>query len=263
MSLPLLQSTAVAAAVCLNAAVWDAIATVLFSRTYTLLGLSAAFTSAAFQCLALSGVQPHVMAVANGAGAFVALVIANNRRGAALSPAQKTAAVLMVAGAAAGIAGIMPPESAVEVSRQRLLRFVAAAYCLSAVAAAPPAATWIKEGSHALRQLPRKWLLPVADAVNAAAFTACMALVSAASATWAVALLPVAGAVTLTSSVASLRVNSVTDHVCISYIGWCAGLLSIDVVGGYRFNIVLIVVQMTCFALALSLILNDPRKSAA
>lgn len=263
MSWTVFTTAPVAVAICFNAAVWDAIATVLYSRAYTLNGVSSAIMSAAFQCLALNGVQPHLLAVSNGAGVFIALIIANKGTGSPLSPAQKTAAGLMVAGGVTGLAGISPPDSTAKLSSDKLVTFVLAAYALSAACAAIPSVTWVRDGSNILRQLSRKWLFPAADAINASAFTACLMLASVAAEPWALGFLPIAGSLTLASSVASLRINTVADHVCICYIGWCVGLLILDLIGGYRFNAVLVVVQMACFAIALLLILKDPQKEAS
>lgn len=245
----------VAAAICLNAAVWDAVAVILYHRSYTLFGVSAAFMSAAFQCVALTSVQPHILAVVNGCGVFAALYLDAKTRKAHLSPAIKAAAVIMVVSGATGMIGIRPPPPASNL-KQKLGLVIAAAYLIAAVAILPPALVWARRGYQLIRCTKRRWLLPVADAANATAFTACLALVAASDAGWPLLALPVAGAITLTSSVASLKVNTVRDHVCISYVGWCTGLLALDASGGYSVNMVLLVVQLTGFAVALTIVLR-------
>lgn len=234
-----------------NAAVWDACAIVLFHRLYTTWGLVAVLISGAFQCMALSTMQPHVLAAING----ISIVLALTMQGKTTKPLtrlQKAAVGFMIVAAAVGLSGIQDEQT----NRSAKYSTVLAILCTtSALVLFKPVKIALFKGVDALRQRRAKYLIPVADALIGTAATTCVASLSTTTKLWALVELLLIGLAGVATSRFSLGVNTVKDHVTISYSLWSIGLLSVDLAGNYTYDPRLVAVQFFFVAVSLTILI--------
>lgn len=247
---PVLADKWVSASLAINAAVWDACAIVFFHRLYTARGLVAVLISGAFQCLALSTMQPHVLAAINGLSVILALTLQANN-GKPLSRIQKAAVGCMILAAAVGLSGIR------DAPRNRNQQFSATIIVLCTLAAtiiARPVYIAATKGIDTLRQSNVKFLIPIADALISTAATTCVATLSTTSHLTALGELLIIGITGVATSRFSLGVNTVKDHVVISYSLWSVGLLAVDLAGKYQCDPRLVAIQFFLVAVSVGIL---------
>jgi hypothetical protein len=247
---PVLSDKWVSASLAINAAVWDACAIVLFHRLYTAWGLVAVLVSGSFQCLALSTMQPHALAAINGISVVLALTL-QRTTAKRLNRMQKLAVIFMISAAAVGLSGIR------DAPRERSPEFTTTlvTLCLlAAVVLVKPVHLAVTKGVDALRQRPEKYLVPIADALIGTAATTCVATLSTTTHLWALGELLIIGVAGVMTARFSLGVNTVKDHVTISYSLWSVGLLSVDLAGRYECDPRLVAIQFFFVAISVTIL---------
>ena len=230
---------------------WDACAVLLFNRLYTAKGLVAVLVSGAFQCLALSTMQPHVLAGINGISVVLALTV-NSPTAKALSPIQKAAVVFMIVAAAIGLSGIQDHG---ESNHSTFVATIIVLCVSAAIVATKPIYAAFAHGIDSVRQSKLKYAIPVADALIACAATTCVAFLGSSTNLWTLIALLLIGVAGVGTSRFSLGVNTIKDHVAISYSLWSLGLIGVDMVGHYDCNPRLVAIQFFFVSLSLAILL--------